>query len=92
MDAFDADHQFSGIIKWDNVILREENLVSEEQDNQQVYDALENAQELYERYLELSRITEIVPDSIDRPAKPRPPLPQPLELIIHDIPTLLVDG
>jgi len=62
--------------------------VGEEQNDQQVYDALEDAQELYERYLELSRITEIVPDDLDQPAKPRPPLPQPLELIIHDVPTL----
>ena len=62
--------------------------MGEEQNDQQVYDALENAQELYERYLELSRITEIVPDDLGQTSKPGPPLPQPLELIIRDVPTL----
>lgn len=62
--------------------------MGEEQNEQQVYDALENAQELYERYLELSRIAEIVPDDLGQTSEPRPPLPQPLELIIHDVPTL----
>ena len=62
--------------------------MGEEQSDQQVYDALENAQELYERYLELSRVADVVPDDLGQPSEPSPPLPQPLELIIRDIPTL----
>ena len=71
----DTAHKFSGITTWENVVLREGNLVVEEQDDQQVCDAFENAQEMYERYLSLSRINEIVPDSIGRPAEPRPVRP-----------------
>lgn len=62
--------------------------MGEEQSDQQVYDALEKALYLYEPYLELSRVAEVVPDDLGQPSEPRPPLPQPLELIIHDVPTL----
>lgn len=62
--------------------------MGEEQNDRQVYDILENAQELYEPYLELSRVAEVVPDDLGQPSEPRPPLPQPLELIIRDVPTL----
>lgn len=59
-----------------------------EKSDQMVFDALENAQELYERYLELSRIADIVPDDLDRPSEPGPPSTEPLEIIIHEVPTL----
>ena len=61
-----------------------------EGNDQQVYDALENAQKLYERYLDLSRIADIVPDDLDQPSQHGqhgPPSLEPLELIIPDIPT-----
>lgn len=61
-----------------------------EDSDQQVYDALEKAQRLYERYLELSRIADIVPDDLDQPSQHGqhgPPSLEPLELIIRDIPT-----
>ena len=51
-------------------------------------DALENAQELYERYLELSQITKLVPDQQDK--TPSPPIPPPLDYGIHDTPIGIV--
>lgn len=59
-----------------------------EESDQQVYDALEDAQKLYDRYLELSRIADIVPDDLGQPSEPGPPSTEPLEMIIHEVPTL----
>ena len=47
--------------------------VGPQADDQQIFDAIENAQELYERYLELSRIADIVPDDPPEPAPYEPP-------------------
>ena len=51
-------------------------------------DALENAQELYERYLELSQINKLVPDQQDEDLSP--PIPPPLDYGIHDTPIGIV--
>ena len=64
--------------------------MDKEKRDQQVYDALEDAQKLYERYLELSRIADVVPDDLDQPTQHGPPSLEPLELIIRDVPTYLV--
>lgn len=50
-----------------------EGALAPETEDQQVFDVIENAQELYERYLELSRIADIVPDDAPVPAPYEPP-------------------
>lgn len=50
-----------------------EDAVVPETGEEQIVDALENAQELYERYVELSRIADIVPDDPLRPVSYEPP-------------------
>ena len=44
-------------------------------EDREVLDALENAGKLYERYLELSRITDLTPDKRDKAPGPPPPPP-----------------
>ncbi len=50
-----------------------EGALAPETEDQQIFDVIENAQELYERYLELSRIADIVPDDAPAPAPYEPP-------------------
>ena len=50
-----------------------ESALAPEADDQQAFDAIENAQELYERYLELSRVADIVPDDPPAPTPYEPP-------------------
>ena len=56
-------------------------------DDQPIFDVLANTQELYERYLELSRIADITPDSAEEAVPYRPP---PIGLHVHGRPTVLL--
>lgn len=56
-------------------------------DDRMIFDALEEAQALYDRYLELSRIADLTQDEQEEPA---PPTVTPMEITISQTPAGVV--